>query len=251
MQLKYEISGSMGKMTLVNPPYNSLLHPVFADKNELSEFLNNQELTSVILCGKGKHFCSGAEIENLNQLTKKPQALQDALNHAKELLDIISNASIPVAALIFGSCLGGGLELALSCHFRFAAQNAMFGFPESDYELMPGMGGTIYSQEIITDNHLIEMILSGRMIRAEEAMKFGIVDTVCAAKTIEETLVTFLDGLTQRHSPELIRSVMRSIHNGKRLPTQQALAEETKLFCQLAKSNASPPLSLTKTDDGH
>ena len=144
-----------------------------------------------------------------------------------------------MAALIFGSCLGGGLELALCCHFRFAAQNAMFGFPESDHGLMPGMGGTILAREFIGEGHLIDLLLSGRMIRAEEAMEMGLVDTVASPKTIEEKLVNFLEGLTRRHSPKLIRSVMRSIHNGRRLPTGEALALETKLFCELVKESAA------------
>lgn len=237
MRLQFDKKGSTGWITLTNPPYNSLVHPVFADKKELVEFLNDPALKSVILRGAGKHFCSGAEVESLSKLAQDPRLLKEALNQGKELLDIISRATIPVAALIFGSCLGGGLELALCCHFRFAASNAMFGFPESDLGLMPGMGGTILARELISDNHLIDLLLSGRMIRAEEAMEMGLVDTVSSSKTIEEKLVDFLDMLTCRHSPKLIRSVMRSIDNGRRLSTQEALAEETKLFCDLARES--------------
>ena len=238
MQLQFDKKGSIGWITLANPPYNNLTHPVFADKKDLLQFLNDPELTSIILCGAGKHFSGGAEIENLQKLAQDPQALRKALNQGKELLTVISHATVPVAALIFGSCLGGGLELALSCHFRFAAQNAMLGFPESAHGLMPGMGGTIFAQELIGHNHLIDLILTGRMMRAEEAMEIGLVDKVSPAKIIENELIQFLNSLTSEHSPKLIRSVMRSIHNGRRLPTQEALTEETKLFCELAKMNA-------------
>lgn len=245
MQLQYKKTGATGRITLFNPPYNSLIHPVFADKNELVEFLNDRELKSIIIQGAGKHFCSGAEIENLAELARDPAALQTALDCGKELLTAISESTIPVAALISGSCLGGGLELALCCHFRFAAQNAMLGFPESDYGLMPGMGGTVLALEAINRRNLIELLLSGKMVRAEEALEMGMVDQISSPRTIEDDVIAFLDRLTSRHPPELIRSVMRSINNGRQMPRQKALEEETKIFCQLARSNAPSVFSNT------
>jgi len=244
MQFQYDKMGTAGWITLSNPPYNSLIHPVFTDRKKLLDFLGDPELKYIILRGEGKHFCRGAEIENLAELKHDTQALQKAIEQGKELLGIISRATVPVAALIYGSCLGGGLELALSCHFRFAAQNAMFGFPESNHGLMPGMGGTLIDHEQIDSRYLIDLILSGRLFRAEEAQKIGLIDTIAPAKNIEEKLVHYLDNLTCRHTPKLIRSVMQSINNGKYLPMREALSEETQLFCQLARTaiNSTPSI---------
>lgn len=199
------------------------------------DFIENPDLAHVIIRGEGKHFCSGADIGSLKELAREPQILQKALDQGKELLEVISNATIPVAALILGSCLGGGLELALSCHFRFASNNAMFGFPESELGLMPGLGGTLLSKDLIPRHHLIDLVLSGRMIRGEEAKAMGIVHTVCPTKQVEKELVTFLTQLTEKHPPRLIRSVMQSIHNSRRLSTSKALTEESRLFCELAR----------------
>jgi len=244
MQFQYEKKGTAGWITLSNPPYNSLIHPVFTDREQLLDFLADPELKYVILQGEGKHFCSGAEIENLEKLIQDSQALQKMMDKGKELFRIISRATVPVAALIYGSCLGGGLELALSCHFRFAYQNSLFGFPESDHGLMPGMGGTLIDPELIDSRHLIELILNGRLFRAQEALDMGLIDTLAPAKSIEEKLVNYLDNLTHRHTPGLIRSVMQSINNGKYLPIHKALSEETQLFCQLAKTamNSTPSI---------
>lgn len=239
MQLKYNKDGAIGWLTISNPPYNSLSLPVFADKKELVDFINDPELKSIIVRGGGKHFCSGADVEKLHKLAQDPCALRNMLDQAKELLQILSYAPVPIAALIFGSCLGGGLEIALCCHFRFAAQNAMFGFPESDHGLIPGQGGTISSLELTTKNHLIDLILSGRLIRAEEALQMGLVDKIDTNRRVEEELINFLDRLTCRHSPKLIRSVIRSINNGRRLPIKEALKEESRLFCELAKESHS------------
>ena len=220
---------------MINPPTNALIHPVFADKEELRSFFEDRELKAVILCGEGRHFCSGADPERFTDVFRDARALLEALGKAKELLQIISFAPIPVAAVISGSCLGGGLEIALACHFRFAAKTAMFGFPECGHSLMPGMGGTILPSHLIPRRHLIDLVLSGRMIGAAEALQIGLVDFVGTGKKIKEEAVHFLESLTVSHPPKLIRAVMCSIHNSRRMPTEEALTEETRLFCELAQ----------------
>jgi enoyl-CoA hydratase len=219
---------------MVNPPTNALVGPDFADKEELLAFFEDPELKAVILQGQGRHFCSGADPASFADGLRDNRFLQEALDKAKELLQIISFAPVPVLAVISGSCLGGGLEIALACHFRFAAKTAMFGFPECGHSLMPGIGGTVASKHLMARRHLIDLILSGRMIGAEEALQIGLVDFIGAGKTIEEEALRFLDSLIAGHSPKLIRTVMHSIHNGRRLPMDEALAEETRLFCELA-----------------
>jgi enoyl-CoA hydratase len=235
MRFHYHKTGSTGRITLVNPPTNALVRPDFADKEELLAFFEDPELKAVILQGQGRHFCSGADPAGLAEGLRDNRSLREALDKAKELLQIISFAPVPVAALISGSCLGGGLEIALACHFRFASKTAMFGFPECGHSLMPGIGGTVASGHLMARRQLIDLILSGRMIGAEEAQQIGLVDFIGAGKTIEQEALRFLDSLTAGHSPKLIRTVMRSIHNGRRLPPTEALAEETRLFCELAR----------------
>ena len=235
MRFHYHKSGSTGWITMVNPPTNALVDPAFADTEELYSFFEDRDLKAVILHGEGRHFCSGADPKNFIYSFRDTETLQKSLNKAKELLQIISFAPVPVAAVISGSCLGGGLEIALACHFRFAAKTAMFGFPECSHSLMPGIGGTLPSRQLISSRHLIDLVLSGRMIGAEEARQMGLVDFIGAGKIVEKEALRFLDSLTTSHPPKLIRAVMCSIHNGRRLPIKEALAEETRLFCELAR----------------
>jgi enoyl-CoA hydratase len=239
MQFRYQKTGPIGRITMVNPPTNALTHPFFADKEELRSFFEDHDLKAVILRGQGRHFCSGADPESFTDSFRDTQNLKDALHSAKELLQLISFAPIPVAAVISGSCLGGGLEIALACHFRFAATTAMFGFPECGHSLMPGMGGTVFPQQMIPRRHLIDLILSGRMIGAEEALQTGLVDFVSPGKKVGEEAARYLESLTGSHPPKVIRAVMRSIHNGRRMPMDEALAEETRLFCELAQDVAA------------
>jgi enoyl-CoA hydratase len=235
MRFHYQKNGTLGWITMAGSSTNALSQPVFANREELRCFLEDRDLKGVVLRGQGRHFCSGADPGSFAELFRDCHALQNSLNQAKELLQEISFAPIPIAAMIFGSCLGAGLEIALACHFRYAATSAMFGFPECNHNLMPGLGGTIISQELISNRHLIDLVLSGRMIGAKEAEQIGLVDQVSTVKSIEAETVQFLETLTSNHSSKLIRTVMRSIHNGRRMVAEAALAEETRLFGELAK----------------
>lgn len=239
MQFHYDKSGCLGRITLVNPPYGAIQHPVFADILELKEFFADPGLKAVTVKGKGRHFCSGADPDSFKELFGDTEALAGALAQGRVLLDALCQAPLPVMAIICGSCLGGGLELALACHFRFAASSSMLGFPECVHGLMPGMGGTIVTQRLVGRGQLMELILNGRMIGAEEALNLGLVDHVTSVKTVEEEALRFLDALTAKHSTTLIRTVMQSINNGFTMKTEDALVEETRLFCQLATAARS------------
>jgi enoyl-CoA hydratase len=236
MKILYSIENSIGHIVLSNPPYNYLPEPEFENPATLREFLSREELKGIVVSGQGKHFCAGASMEHLAEMAKNPSALKQAIEKGKQLLDIIRYATIPVVAAIRGSCLGGGLEIALACHFRFAAKSAMFGFPESQQHIMPGLGGTIFPQEIVPRRHLIELAVSGKMIGAKEALDIGIIDRCCESRDIEDEAQKFCSRLTDGRPPALVRSIMTSIHNARTLPLKEALRRETELFCACAKN---------------
>jgi len=142
-----------------------------------------------------------------------------------------------VVALIRGGCLGAGLEIALACHFRFSSPNAIFGFPEGDHGLVPGLGGTAFAQGTAVRQAVIELILSAKVVRAPEAMSLGIVDTIAPTRELEKAGTAFIEALTARRSGFLIRSVMRALHNGRCLPIDQALRRETELFREVVRRN--------------
>ncbi|HUI91960.1 MAG TPA: enoyl-CoA hydratase/isomerase family protein [Chitinivibrionales bacterium] len=237
MKLLYSITGSIGRIVLSNPPYNYLPEPEFENPDTLKGFLSRKELTGIVVSGEGKHFCAGADTERLSELTKNPSALKDAMEKGKSLLDIIRYATVPVVAAVRGSCLGGGLEIALACHFRFAVKSAMLGFPESQRLLMPGLGGTVFSQEVACRRHVIELAVSGKMIGAPEAREMGIVDQCFDGADLEGEAQRFLCRLTEGRPAALVRSIMTSIHNARTLPLDEALRRETELFCDAARKN--------------
>ena len=143
----------------------------------LDEIESRDEIRAVILTGAGqKGFVAGADISEFVGLSKEEgQAL------AKKGQDIffrIENNRKPIVAAVNGFALGGGCELAMSCHFRIASENAKFGQPEVNLGLIPGYGGTQRLVHLVGKGRAMELLLTGNMIDAQTALQFGLVNHV-------------------------------------------------------------------------
>ena len=153
---------------------NALNREVINSLEEILALIDvNTNIRSVIIKGKGdKAFVAGADIKEFKKFKKK-EAYNLSQSGKEKLFDKISNFNKPVIAAINGYALGGGLELALSCHIRVATNTAKLGFPECTLGLIPGYGGTQRLPKIIGTGHAMEMILTGKMISAENAYRIG------------------------------------------------------------------------------
>lgn len=170
----------------VNRPdkLNALNKDVFTDLNKaLDEINHNPEIRSVIITGAGpKAFIAGADITEFNGLDK-----QQALALAKRGQDTfarIEHSSKPVVAAVNGFALGGGCELAMSCHFRVAAENAKFGQPEVNLGLIPGYGGTQRLVQLVGKGKAMELLMSAQLIDANEAKQLGLVNYVTTPENL-------------------------------------------------------------------
>ena len=157
---------------------NALNKAVFADLNlALDEVYINPEIRSAIIIGSGtKAFVAGADISEFSGLAK-----EEGMALAKSGQDTffrIENCTKPIVACINGFALGGGCELAMSCHFRIASVNAKFGQPEVNLGLIPGYGGTQRLTHLIGKGRAIELLISGLMIDATTALNYGLVNYV-------------------------------------------------------------------------
>jgi enoyl-CoA hydratase len=236
MKLRYDLADGIGRITLAAPPRNLLDHPEFTDRATLEAFLSRPELRALIVQGQGRHFCAGADLASLRQLVAEPATLAVALGRGKELLEALTSAPVPVLALIRGACLGAGLEIAMACHFRMASTNAILGLPEAGLGLMPGFGGTILAQEVAGRRVAIDLALSGRLVGGLEACELGLVDAAEPTRELEPKAEAFLCSLVRDRPPMLVRAIMQSIHNARRLPRAEALAEEASLFLEVARA---------------
>lgn len=224
----------IGTLVLSNPPRNTLEEPRFAERAQLEKVLNHPGQKALILQGDGRHFSHGADPERLRAQLRTP-AFQQELDRGKELLALIAEAPIPVLALVRGGCLGAGLEIALCCHFRFAASSSLFGFPEVELGLIPGFGGPLFLDGVATRRAAVDLLLSGRMIGAAEAHGLGIVDRVCPAAALEQNAREYLRELVGKRTLLQVRAVMESLNNARRLPLAEALRRETELFMKVAR----------------
>ncbi len=230
-----EIIGEIALLTLNNPPDNSLQQPEFIGQSVLHDYLQNNSPKALIIRGTGRHFSAGADLASIRQLSNDGK-LAELLNKGKSLLQYIYNMNIPVIAAIEGVCFGGGLEIALHCHIRVVSEKTLMAFPESMHKLMPGLSGNNILREYLTMGKSIEMILSNRIVNAEDAIKEGLADYCCSPKQTFDFALNLAKKMTDGRSHEVINSIMTAIKNAYVLSPQQAMEEETKLFCQLAKN---------------
>jgi enoyl-CoA hydratase/carnithine racemase len=243
MKLEYQVSDGIGVVVLSDPPSNALRRPDFADRAALVAFLATDDLRGVILRGAGHHFSAGADLGELERLAaeggfEEGGEFAQQLEEGKALLSAIAFAPVPVVAMIRGSCLGAGLEIALSAHFRVASENAVLGFPESGLGLMPGLGGTASATEVIPRRVAADLMMTGKLLSAAEALELGLVDRVVPTRDLEAAARRFLDELLARRSPRVVHAIMRAIHNARQLPRDAALREEGKLFLEIARATA-------------
>ncbi len=157
---------------------NALNKQVFADLNKaLDEVYTNTSIRSVIITGSGpKAFVAGADISEFNSLTKaESMALAKA---GQDTFFRIENSPKPIIACVNGFALGGGCELAMSCHFRIATNNARFGQPEVNLGLLPGYGGTQRLVQLLGKGRALELLMSASMIDANTALQYGLVNYV-------------------------------------------------------------------------
>lgn len=170
-----------GILTLtINRPdkLNALNKDVFADLNKaLDEIYANDEIRSVIITGAGpKAFVAGADISEFSGLSlEQARALAAA---GQQSFFRIERSPKPIVACVNGFALGGGCELAMSCHFRIASDNARFGQPEVNLGLLPGYGGTQRLVQLIGKGRALELLMSAGMIDAATALQYGLVNYV-------------------------------------------------------------------------
>ena len=229
-----ETDGDIGILLMDNPPQNYLLTPEFIPIEELKGWINNNQFKGLVISGVGRHFSGGANLDSLYSLADNEQQLAESLDKGRRLLNYIEDMEIPVAAAINGVCFGGGFEIALSCHLRICSTNSLFAFPESNLNMIPGLGGTYRLREHLSFKDTLKMILSGDMINAEEALLLKVVDTITEDEDPRSYTINLLKKITEGRELKVINYVMQALKNSKNLTFEEAMHKETSMFCELA-----------------
>lgn len=174
---------------------------------------SNQEIRVIIITGGGdKAFIAGADISEFANFSPHEGA-KLAAKGQELLFNYVENLSKPVIAAVNGFALGGGLELAMACHFRIASHNAKMGLPEVSLGVIPGYGGTQRLPQLIGKGRAMELIMSAGMIDAEKAMEYGLVNHF----TAQEELLPYCKKIASRianNSPVAISYAIKAVNAG-------------------------------------
>ncbi len=180
---------------------------------ELSEAFRAAEkdtaIKVIVLTGSGeKAFVAGADIKEFAHFTTEEGKNLSAKGH-QTLFDLVQNLVTPVIAAVNGFALGGGLELAMSCHIRVASDNAKLGLPEVSLGVIPGYGGTQRLAQLVGKGRALELILTAQMIGADDAHRIGLVNHVVSQQELLP-LANKMASKIKRNSPVAIASAIRS-----------------------------------------
>jgi enoyl-CoA hydratase len=215
----------------VNRPdkLNALNDRTVAELDEAFAALGSDPaVKGVILTGAGeKAFVAGADIGELAE--QSPVAGQDRSLRGQKVLDRIERLGKPVVAAINGFALGGGCELALACHVRVAAEGARLGTPEVKLGIMCGYGGTQRLPRLVGRGRALEMLLTGEMVDAQEALRIGLVNRVVPKEKLREETEALLRKMLA-NGPVSLRFTLDAVQAGLETPLEQGLAHEATLF---------------------
>ena len=179
------------------------------------ELEKDPDVRVIILTGSGeKAFVAGADIAEFAEFSVEEGA-QLAAEGQELLFDLVENLRTPVIAAVNGFALGGGLELAMSCHFRIASENAKMGLPEVSLGVIPGYGGTQRLPELIGKGRAMEMIMTAGMMGAQEAASAGLVNHVVPQSELMEYTKAIAQKI-MRNSPTAIGRAIKAVNAGFR-----------------------------------
>lgn len=228
--LKLEMHGRAAVLTVTRPAkLNALNHRTLVELHRAFEALADDDaVRAIVVTGTGeKAFIAGADISEIRDQT--PLDARHFSEHGQQLMRRIETMTKPVIAAINGFCLGGGLELALACHIRYASENARLGLPEIKLGIIPGFGGTQRLTRLAGRSRALEMILTGEPVNALEAEKYGIVQGVVDAHDLVEHALSVAQRLASA-APHAVSAILETVDKGLDMPLDQGLAFETARF---------------------
>ena len=233
MVIEISKNNHIGTLTINRPDsLNAMNREVLIEFiNELKKIQSEKDTRVIIITGSGeKAFIAGADIKLMQKMNQE-EAFEFA-NLGHDLANLIEKSHKPIIAAVNGYALGGGCEIALSCHLRIASDNAIFAQPEVKIGLLPGWGGTQRLPRIIGSGLANEIILTGRNVTAKEALDIGLVNKVVPQ---EELMNTCLDvaNMISKNSPNAIAESIKLIRLAAGTKLKKGLVKEAKSFSEL------------------
>jgi len=194
----------------------------------LSGLSHRRDIRVVVLTGSGdRAFCAGADLKERDGMSEEAWASQHVL--FERMCAELRNCARPVIAAVNGVAAGGGLELALSCDFIIASASARFGQPEASRGIMPGCGGTQLLPRVVPHGLATELLLTGRLIDAAEALRAGLVTRVVPPDELLPSAIALAESIAA-NSPHAVEQIRRALRLGRGRPLEEALERELDCY---------------------
>jgi len=221
-------------LTINRPDKLNALNHALLDELEKAviAFENDDKSGAMIITGAGeKAFVAGADIKELSKLSRVEG--ENVSARGQHIFSLIERCRKPIIAVVNGYALGGGAELAMACHLRYFSENALFGLPEVSLGLIPGYGGTQRLPHLVGKSKSMEMVLTGKPIKAEEAKSIGLANDVLPAEEVmghaKNTAATILN-----NGPLAITKAINAVNSAF---SDSGFAKEASLFGQLCDTD--------------
>jgi len=224
-------------ISLDNPPVNALNFKVLDELGQALKSGNeDHSIIGIVITGAGSNaFCAGADLKMIQGL--KPEDAEKMVSIGHKAFSEVEDSPKPVIAAINGLALGGGNELAMSCDLRFASDRARFGQPEVTLGLIPAWGGTQRMSRLIGKSKAKELIFSGQIIPAQEALRIGLVNKIVPDGEELRAATDYVRMLAAKTSPLAVQQAKLAINRGLQEPLlEEALKYETEAIRIIARS---------------
>ncbi len=191
---KLDVIESVGVLTLNSPPVNALSANVREGLDiGIKKAIENNDIKAIVVICEGRTFIAGADISEFGQEPKGPSLF--------DVQDIMENSPKPVIAAIHGTALGGGLEVALTCHYRIAVKSAKCGLPEVNLGLLPGAGGTQRLPRLVGVEQALKMVTSGLHLPAEQCLQSGLIDKIANDDDLLNNSISYAKEIIEENRP--------------------------------------------------
>jgi enoyl-CoA hydratase len=232
------VQDRVATITINRPDKLNALSSALLDELDraVGEVLSRSDVGGAIVTGAQRAFVAGADITELARLrTLDGDTARAFAVRGQHIFNGIDQSPKPFIAAVNGFALGGGCELAMACHFRIASEAAKFGQPEVKLGTIPGYGGTQRLPRLVGRGHALQLLLTGEIIDAQEALRIGLVNRVVPLAELLATTDTIMRQILA-NAPLAVGLCIEAVNRGAALPLDEALAAEASRFGMLART---------------
>ncbi len=227
--LSWKVEDGVAIITIARPPANALSRGIIAEVNAVLDAVENDDAVRVlVLHGEGRFFSAGADIKEFTEVNSGEEFTKLAGN-GQQVFERVESFPKPVIAAIHGAALGGGLELAMSCHMRFVTESAKLGLPELQLGLIPGFGGTQRLPRYVGVAKAAEMMFTSDPITGTEAVQWGLANRAFTDEVLFEETLKVAKKIAKK-SPIALKEAIQALQYAKHASFYEGVQAEAKSF---------------------